>query len=100
MVDLATANSKQFHPMDTGGDGIVSAAVTTPRRELAGPRQGHVTGGFSVASSRQHPPSANSHDAPTHHPVAEGALSGPPTELSISEASSWVLKGGKNDREG
>ena len=57
------------------------------------PSRGRQTGGF--ASPRHH---LAPQDSPGHHSGA--ASSGPATELSVSDASSWVLNGIKNDKEG
>lgn len=85
--------------MAAGGEGATSIAFSSTRGSGA-PRQSHV-GGYSSSPRHHHPPSANPHDSPAHHSVGEGAASsGPPTEVSISEASSWILNGGKNGREG
>lgn len=82
------------HPMDTA-----DIAVPSQSRGSGGPRQSHVTDGY-VSSPHHHLPLVRPHDSPPDHYLPEGASSGPPSEVSISEASSWVLNGRRNDREG
>ena len=60
-----------------------------------GPGRGRQVGG-GHPSPRHHP--SGPQDSPIHHSGA--ASSGPNTELSGSDASSWVLNGIKTDREG